>query len=82
MIMFALHMGQLVFSAAPRSFRSDFACFWLSFLARFLACARALAFPRTIVARRGVVETMRDPTVSGCPRVAMYQRLASDARVL
>lgn len=52
MIMFALHMGQVAFSAAPRSFKSDFAVFAASFLAWFLACARALAFPRTIAARR------------------------------
>ena len=74
MIMFALHMGQLAFSAAPRSFKSDFACFWPSFLARFLACARALAFPRTIGAQQGDAETMSDPVVGGGPRAACAAR--------
>ena len=72
--MFALHMGQLAFSAAPRSFKSDFACFWPSFLARFLACARALAFPRTIGAQQGDAETMSDPVVGGGPRAACAAR--------
>jgi len=74
LIMFALHMGQLAFSAAPRSFKSDFACFWLSFLARLLACARALAFPRTIGAQQEDTETMSDPVVGGGPRAACAAR--------
>ena len=74
MIMFALHMGQVAFSAAPRSFKSDFAVFWASFLARFLACARALAFPRTIGAQQEDTETMSDPVVGGGPRAACAAR--------
>jgi hypothetical protein len=51
-------------------------------LARFLACARALAFPRTIGAQQGDTETMSDPVVGGGPRAACAarERRASECR--
>jgi hypothetical protein len=43
-------------------------------LARLLACARALAFPRTIGAQQEDTETMSDPVVGGGPRAACAAR--------